>query len=138
MSTPETTPTDMTRTRTCYGVDAMSEHDWLVRGTDDPMRALELIVGELDEVWWGDEMLGGVAPPRPGIEPDDYELEPTAIQAMADWCHTMLATARPGYYRKNPVAPNSWVGECEGWTWMLGYADGPARGAFLGVYFRGY
>ncbi|WP_326474816.1 hypothetical protein [Actinophytocola sp.] len=113
----------------------MSEGDILVRGTEDPMRALELLVAHLDEDYRGDDMLAGVAPPRPGIEPDDYELDPAAIQAMADWCHTLLANARPGWYRKIHCLPHS-EGDWEGWSWQLGYANGPARGAFQGVYFR--
>lgn len=120
----------MTKTR--YGVDAMSEGDWLVRGTDDPMRALELIVGELDD-------LSDVGWDVPSVAPnEDEEPTPEAVADVADWCFGMLARARPGYYRKNPCAPGSWERDGEGWTWMLGYANGPARGAFLGVYFRGY
>lgn len=127
------------KTKTRYGTYEMTEDDWLVRGTDDPMRALELIVSQLDESYRGNDMLDGVTPPKSGIKPGDpWRIEPDAVQAMANWCYNMLATARPGYYRLNPTAPGSWEREDEGWTWMLGYADGPGRGAFLGVYFRGY
>lgn len=116
----------------------MSEGDWLVRGTDDPMRALELIVAQLDESPDGDARLYGVAPFRPGIDPPDYEIHPEFVAAMADWCYDMLVRARPGYYRRNPRSPYSWESVQDGWTWMLGYTNGPGRGTFRGVYFRGY
>ena len=93
------------------------------------MQALEWAVGEADDVDPGLDLYG--------VRPEDGEVIPEAVQGIADWCHRMLATARPGYYRKTHCLPNS-NGAWNGWTWQLSYANGPARGAFQGVYFRGY
>lgn len=116
--------------RSRFAVDFLSEGDVIVRGTTDPMQALEWAVGELDDCNGGPDIYG--------VEPnDDEDPDPAAVAAMAAWCHTMLTSARPGYYRKVHCLENSY-GAFEGWGWTLSYAKGPARGAFQGVYFRGY
>jgi len=107
----------------------MDDGECLVRGAQDPVLALELIVHDMDE-YDTDDLLHGVAP-----DPHYGQTDPEAVQAVADWCHSLLARARPGIYRKNPVAPGS-AGEFEGWSWQLGYAKQTGHGAFEGVYFR--
>jgi len=109
-----------------YSVDFMAEGDVLVRGTDDPMQALALVVDELDDGTHGYLI--------DGVQPGD-EVDPAGVEDAAAWCHDMLTRARVGYYRKIGCLPNSY-GAYGGWSWQLGYADGPCRGAFLGVYFR--
>jgi hypothetical protein len=109
-----------------YSVDFLSEGDVIVRGTDDPMQALAWAVGEMDDITHGDLI--------DGVQPGD-EVDPVGVQDAADWCHDMLSRARVGYYRKAGCLPYSY-GACSGWSWQLLYADGPGRGAFLGVYFE--
>jgi len=111
------------RTRAKFGVDKMSEGNWLVRGTLDPVEALKFVVDEMDAVG------AGAGERRYG------DLDPRAVQTVADWCHDMLQHARPGLYRKNPCGPGSWGRECEGWAWNLGYAKQRGPGTFEGVYF---
>lgn len=108
-----------------YGVDFMSEGDFLVRGTLDPMEALRLAVEE--DI---DCVIAGFY-----TTPEQEDLDPKDVQLLAEELHERLQKARPGYYRKVHCLPGS-DGDWEGWTWQLNYASGPGRGAFPGVYFR--
>lgn len=138
------TTTETRHPRSKFSVDKMSEGDWLVRGTLDPLEALKFIVDVMNE-HSEDGDLWGVSP---AVYPDDPmfgldagkpkygDLNPNAVQVMADWCHAMLQHARPGLYRKNPCGPGSYGRECENWAWTLGYADERGPGVFEGVYFQ--
>lgn len=106
---------------------------FVVRGTEDPHAALALAVAEFDEQYPYDDMLAGVAPPMPGIEPDDYEIEPDAIAEMADCCHQWIATARPGLYRIRVANPSDQ--ETYGVSWWLNQASKRGPGVWLGVQF---
>lgn len=97
----------------------------LVRGTLDPMEAVRIYVDRLNELDF--DVLYGVLPD--GGDPD-----PFAVQCMADRLHDMLATARPGLYRKIHCLPSSLLyDEC---SWQIGYAKAKGPGVFEGVYFR--
>jgi hypothetical protein len=81
---------------------------WFLRGTDDVDVARE-VANQDDEVMeWAEE----VAP-----EDVDWEVE--------------LDVDRAGWFRFSPCSPHS----CGDHSWHLNNANGPGRGAFLGVYF---
>lgn len=105
---------------------------FVVRGTLDVHEALALAVAEFDEPADYDDMLAGVAPPRPGIA--DPELDPDAVQEMADRCHEWLATARPGLYRMRPAGRGD--RDAYGVTWWLERASERGPGTWRGVEFR--
>lgn len=79
--------------------------EWLVRGTDDPKEALDILLKDqdaFDEMYWL-------------VENKDQDVEPK------------LRVERTGYFRMNPCR----TGE---FGWLLGRAAGPGRGNFKGVY----
>lgn len=117
----------------------MDDGEWLVRGTQDPHVALAAVVDMMGEEVSTEELLHGVSLEKQhwcAICPDG--VLPSAVEAMGDWCHGLLQLARPGFYRMNPVGPNSWEREDAGWSWQLGYATRSGYGAFSGVYFRSW
>lgn len=141
-----TTSTAVKRPRTKYAVDYMSEGDWLVRGTLDPMEALRLVVDELGDGWATDRLLWGVSretwpddidfvlPDRAG-KPRYGDVDQTAVGLMAGYLYELLEKARPGLYRKVHCLPSS-EGYQEGCSWELGYAKTKGPGVFEGVFFR--
>jgi hypothetical protein len=123
-------------TKTKTTVDDMAEGEFLVRGTQDPMEALRLVVDVMHENWTQD-MLDGVAPGqiyRLGQGLVDNEPNQDAIDYLAAWLYGMLEAAQPGLYRKVNCLPGSF-GEGEGWRWQLGFAKTKGPGVFEGVLF---
>lgn len=113
----------MTRQRK-PGVDLMTEGQILVRGTRDPMEALRLYVDCL-HIQDPDILYG--------VTPDGGDPDLCAVECMADRLHYMLATARPGLYRKIHCLPSSLLyDEC---AWQIGFAKAKGPGVFEAVYF---
>ena len=119
--------------RNKFSVDGLSEGEWLVRGTLDPQLALSLVVDVMDE---GDleSLLYGVSPGAHVDRPWYGDLDPEAVQRVADWCHHMIDSAVPGLYRKVHCLPNSY-GAYHGWAWDLRPADARGPGVFEAVEF---
>lgn len=125
-----TTTTAVKHPRTKHGVDLMNEGEWLVRGTPDPMHALRLIVDVIEDGLWG------VSPELDHNGDRVFgDLDPAAVDSMADYLHCLLRRAQPGLYRKVHCLESSY-GAGEGWGWQLGYAKERGPGVFEGVYFR--
>jgi hypothetical protein len=122
------------RPRTKYGVDVMTDGDWLVRGTLDPMEALRLVVDVMHEHHVGYDQLHGVCPEMYDGERTFGEHDPAAVDRMADYLFGLLERACPGLYRKVHCLPGS-EGAGEGWDWVLGYANERGPGVFEGVNF---
>lgn len=106
----------------------MDEEGILVRGTDNPSVAARWILEHPTE-----------APPD--LEEfirlcersqDPSPLQEDAKEYVARWVESFTQyPERTGYFRFN-------VQEAESdYTWMLGYADAPGRGNFLGVLWYG-
>jgi hypothetical protein len=125
------------RKRSKFAVHFFTEGDgFVVRGTLDPHAALALAVAQFGEgeEYLYEDMLAGVAPPRPGIEPDDYEIDPDAVAAMADRCHEWIATARPGLYRMNVASAVD--EDCYHVSWWFAWASQRGPGVWQGVLFQ--
>lgn len=103
------------------------EDGFLVRGTLDPCTALGWAVGEDDDFelrYWVAEM----------ARRDNSGDDPTSgqIAELADLCHELIRTARPGLYRMNPASRE----DPDGYTWWTGRVSEPGRGVFEGVEFQ--
>lgn len=105
------------------------EDGFLVAGTQDPHVALaaatddDLIDGWVEEIDWAQ---------RSPIEPDDPE--PQRIRDLGDWCHRMIAEAKPGWWRWDEL-PEDERDDFEGATHSLTRASADDAGAFEAVVF---
>lgn len=109
------------RTRSKHDVYDMTEGSILVRGTLDPTEALKLVVDA--GCWRVDHFTYSYS-----------DQTPESGRALGDVLLAMLASAKPGLYRRNPVAPGTWQDD-EGWGWQLGYGKEKGHGTFEGVLF---
>lgn len=122
-------------TRTKHDVYALAEGETLVRGTLDPMEAIRLAVDHTEDTIL-DDYLWGVSREEDHNGDRVYgDLDPLAVQAIADKLHWMLTFAKPGLYRKNPVGRGTYA-DGNGWTWQLGHAKAKGPGTFEGVLFE--
>lgn len=105
------------------------EDGFLVAGTQDPHAALaaatedDLIDGWVEEIDWAQ---------RNPVEPDDPE--PVRVRELGDWCHLMIAEAKPGWWRWDEL-PEDERDELEGATRSLTRASATDIGAFEAVVF---
>lgn len=111
--------------RSTTGVHFYLEDGFLVRGTLDPVTALGLAVDHDDsfEIRYDAADCG---------RRDDTDPGPDEVAALADLCHELISTARPGLYRINVAGPDHW----DGYAWFTGRATRPGRGVFEGVEFH--
>jgi hypothetical protein len=124
-----------TTTRTKHDVYSMSEGEILVRGTLDPVEAVRLVVEDPEDTVIED-CLWGVSREEDNNGDRVYgDHDQSAVQAMANRLHWMLATAKPGLYRKNPCGKGTY-GDAAGWKWQLGYGTKRGHGTFEGVLFE--
>lgn len=125
----------MSRRRSKTAVHQMVEGEVLVRGTTDPTDALRLVL-EDDVPWSWEEVLEGLEPDYHECEHvhrTEEELEAWKREAAEFFARRLdPANHRVGWFRINPVGPD----HPEGWTWQLGYCDGPGPGNFQAVYFH--
>jgi hypothetical protein len=124
-----------TKTRLKQEVYAMAEGETLVRGTLDPMEAVRLIVDHPEDTILDDFLWGVSREEDHNGERLRGDHDPELVQAMADKLHWMLAFAKPGLYRKNPVGRGTYA-DGNGWTWQLGHATAKGPGTFEGVWFE--
>lgn len=110
-----------TRTRTAHDVYDMTEGEILVRGTLDPTEALKHAID--GNSYRTDHYLHAFS-----------EKTPEAGRVLGDTLLSMLSTAKPGLYRKNPVGRGT-AGDDQGWKWQLGFASAKGPGTFEGVLF---
>lgn len=110
----------------------VDDYGFVVRGTLDPHQALALAVADEDFDERYSYALCGVARECPYGEPD-CQLDPDAVEAMAERCTRLIGNAKPGMYRWSPAS----IGdrEDEGITQWLRKVSTPGRGVWQGVAF---
>lgn len=110
-----------------YAVHFYMEDGFLVRGTLDPCTALGWAVAEDDkfEVYYS--AVDCARRDDSGTDPS-----PERIADLADLCHELIGTARPGLYRVNIASRDHY----DGYAWFTGRVSKPGRGVFEGVEFR--
>lgn len=113
----------MPRSKTA--VHFLVEDGILVRGTQDPHRALALAVADDDTF----ETRYWIAEDAVRRDDDTNVPSPAEVQRLGDFCHEFLLGARPGLFRINPSHDDDYA-----WIYERAYERG--RGVFEGVEFR--
>lgn len=97
---------------------------FIVRGTLDPMEALKIAAVHGDDGHFGPGWQAVRVFPGESARSE----APLHVQALADYCHTLLGNARSGLWR---IVPSN--DEDEDYSWSFREASQRARGVFEGV-----